>query len=158
VMATDEETLAEVVVPEDGFMTEDDEGPVADAVPVDDATGNESTESSVCEICGGTPCEWDQYADGIVMQSVALFHRDRHGGKEVIIDEQGGIVNNSKMRKYLYKAFTYLKYGHLGRGNRIPVPPCVVRKIRDMFPDPEDNYVGFHADYADQTQQSSEDI
>ena len=40
--------------------------------------------------------------------------------------------------------FAREKHGHLGKGNRIPVPNCAVKKIREAFPDAEDNYVGFH--------------
>lgn len=34
-------------------------------------------------------------------------------------------------------------YEKLGKGKRLVIPACVVKKIRLMFPDPNDNYVGF---------------
>ena len=43
----------------------------------------------------------------------------------------------------MYRMFTYLKYGHLGRGVRIPIPECVVAKIREKYPDPDEEYMGF---------------
>ena len=43
----------------------------------------------------------------------------------------------------MYRMFTYLKYGHLGRGVRIPIPECVVAKIREKYPDPNEEYMGF---------------
>ena len=33
-------------------------------------------------------------------------------------------------------------HGFLGRGNRVVVPKCVAEFIRDMFPDPEGQYMG----------------
>jgi hypothetical protein len=49
----------------------------------------------------------------------------------VIIDDNGAIVPNSRMRKALYRAFTYLKFGHHGKGSRILIPSCVTTKIRE---------------------------
>jgi hypothetical protein len=48
------------------------------------------------------------------------------------------------MRKALYRAFTYLKFGHLGKGRIIPIPSCVTAKIREMYPETDGDYMGFH--------------
>ena len=77
-------------------------------------------------------------------QSKLLYYREQRDGQEVIVDDNGVVVPNSKMRKALYRAFTYLKFGHLGKGNRIPISPCVAKKIREMYPDADGNYIGFH--------------
>ncbi|XP_053170896.1 uncharacterized protein zgc:195170 [Scomber japonicus] len=54
-------------------------------------------------------------------------------------------VNSSLFRLTAYRQFTLWSRGHLGRRNRIPIPACVVRYIRTVFPSPE--YHGF--EYAD---------
>ena len=53
------------------------------------------------------------------------------------------------VRKALYHLFTYLKYGHLGRGNRIPIPSCVMEKIREEYPDQNREFMGFCEDNGD---------
>jgi hypothetical protein len=58
------------------------------------------------------------------------IHKAMHG-MIAITDQDGNFIPNNKMRKALYKTFTYLKFGHLGRGNRIPIPSCVASKIRE---------------------------
>lgn len=73
-----------------------------------------------------------------------MNNREFCDGEEVIVDEYGELVPNSKMRKLLYKSFTYLKFGHLGRGNHIPIPFCVVQQIQLLHLDPNGNYIGFH--------------
>ena len=51
--------------------------------------------------------------------------------------------------KKCYRYFSYEIHGYLGKGNRIELPACVVKKIREAFPNVEDSngntvsYVGF---------------
>ncbi|OCT65692.1 hypothetical protein XELAEV_18041931mg, partial [Xenopus laevis] len=53
-----------------------------------------------------------------------------------------GLANRS-LRITAYRFFT------LGKRNCLPIPSCVVKAIRDKFPDPESTYVGFkYYDYA----------
>jgi hypothetical protein len=52
-------------------------------------------------------------------------------------------VENNKKCKAMYCIFTCLKYGHLGKGNMIPIPICIIEKIREMFPSPDGNYMGY---------------
>ncbi len=40
-------------------------------------------------------------------------------------------------------AFTSAKHGNLGKKKRIPLPDCVVSGIRDVYPDVDNEYVGF---------------
>ena len=43
----------------------------------------------------------------------------------------------------MYKLYIYNKFGHLGRGNRIQIPVCVISKIREMWPeDSNEDYMG----------------
>ena len=91
----------------------------------------EKMESEVvCLWCGSTPCKWITYGKDII-----------EGGQEMY--SEGENVENNKKRKAMYHLFTYLKYGHLGKGNRIPIPICVVEKIRETFPSPDGNYMGY---------------
>jgi hypothetical protein len=71
------------------------------------------------------------------------IHKAIHG-MIAMTDRDGNFISYNKMRKALYKRFTYLKFGHFGRGNRIPTPSFVVSKIREMYLEPDGNYIGFH--------------
>ncbi|XP_044134155.1 P2X purinoceptor 7-like [Bufo gargarizans] len=59
-------------------------------------------------------------------------------------------IENRCLRWASYRKFTNLVYGFLGKGHRIPVPSCVVSKIRELYPDHEGNYTGFrwYSEYA----------
>ena len=46
-------------------------------------------------------------------------------------------------RKATYWQYTLWKYGKLGRGNRKILPSCVVTTIRQAYPAPNGNYMGF---------------
>ena len=100
-----------------------------------DAQDNDDDES-VCVICGGTPCEWDEFGPELISRQSLMVRREvGDDGIENLIDSAGRSIFNNKMRLYLYRLFTYLKFGHLGRGNRIPIPNCVTSQIRNLYPD-----------------------
>ena len=46
-------------------------------------------------------------------------------------------------RKAAYRQYTLWKYEKLGRGNRKILPSCVVTTIRQAYPAPDGNYMGF---------------
>ncbi|OCT64719.1 P2X purinoceptor 7 [Xenopus laevis] len=48
------------------------------------------------------------------------------------------------LRKASYRAFTTWAHGHLGPGNRIPIPSCIVNMVRNKFPDDNQRYTGFY--------------
>ncbi|XP_068133217.1 uncharacterized protein [Hyperolius riggenbachi] len=50
---------------------------------------------------------------------------------------------NRQLRKTAYRTFTVWIYGYLGKGRRKAIPACVVKKIKEQFPDPEHLYTGF---------------
>lgn len=42
-----------------------------------------------------------------------------------------------------YRQFALWRYGKLGRDNRRVLPACAVRRIRERYPAPDGNYMGF---------------
>jgi hypothetical protein len=137
--ATKDEPLAIVV---NADANDDDDDDAVDVLFEDD------DEPEVCPLCACSPCEWDEYSAQVMQQDSLLYNRVTQNGVTVVIDDQGAPVSNATMRFHLYYAFTYAKFGHLGAGHRIPLPTCARDKIRAMYPDPDGNYVGFHADAA----------
>jgi hypothetical protein len=91
-----------------------------------------------CFSCGMYPCLWVQYSDALRFD--AEFFSSSNG-------YDGDITTNNLVRKHLYKRFVAM---HHGIGNpRIPIPDCVLKKVRFYFPDPLHKYMGFKADYDD---------
>lgn len=98
-------------------------------------------ELPVCEYCGGSPCEWDEWGLETIDATVGRFQWTQNN--TVLVDENCLEVSRSFVRKTLYQLFTYVKYRHLGRGNRIPIPTCVEREIRQRYPEPNGEYMNF---------------
>jgi len=48
-----------------------------------------------------------------------------------------------RLRQTAYQSFTAWAHGRLGEKNRIPIPHCVLKAVREKFPDIGDTYVGF---------------
>ena len=46
-------------------------------------------------------------------------------------------------RKAAYRQYILWKYGKLGKGNRRVCPSCVVRLVRQTYPAPDGEYMGF---------------
>lgn len=93
-------------------------------------SGNKYQDSAgrwkFCEGCGETPCAFAHIGEEVF----------RHTSNQYA----PGAVSNEQMRKTCYKVFTFMKYGHLGRGYRIEIPPCVLEEIRSRWP--SDSYMG----------------
>lgn len=56
-------------------------------------------------------------------------------------DLMDGALNS--VRKNAYKCYIYEKYGLLGKFNRIKLPQCVLKGIRNKWPYNNGNYMGF---------------
>ena len=100
-------------------------------------------DEKVCVDCGGTPCEWDELGPDLLERVDLMHRREKIEGVTVVVDDNGNRVENGAMRKAIYRMFTYIKFGHLGRGQRIPIPVCVLREIRNMYPERDGDYMGF---------------
>ena len=81
-----------------------------------------------------------------------LGEKRNEAGEKDIVDASGQSIPNKKMQLCMYCTLTYMKFGHLGRGNRIPLPSCVTSKIKDMYPQPATYYTGFCQLYLQQEQ------
>ena len=68
--------------------------------------------------------------------SVAIISRS-----DVFADDPD--YSPASYRKAAYRQFIMWYHGHLGRGNRRVVPSCVVWRVRDEYPAPDGNYLGF---------------
>ena len=77
--------------------------------------------------CGLDTCHRTLYLD--VLRSEGYLLRDEH------------LVPNVARRR-LYVTYIRAAHGILGCGNRVVVPSCVKDLIRDIFPDPDREYMG----------------
>lgn len=106
-----------------------------------DSEASKELNVDICVKCGSQPCEWVEFGEEITEISNDRYNKiddDTYRGPD------GDIVNVNIVRKYLYKLFIYLKYGHLGKGNRIQISTCVMDKIREMFPEKDGMYLGYY--------------
>jgi hypothetical protein len=126
----DDDTSTSSAINVNDVLFEDHEGNDDEAVADndDDELFRDYDDEEVCPRCASCPCEWIELGDAVLQQSNNSYYRETRDGMEVIIDDNGVKVPNSKMRKILYKNFTYLKFGRLGKNNHIPIPSCVLDK------------------------------
>ena len=85
-----------------------------------------------CEVDGSSPCKWEEIKSHIQTQGETFYSKCRDGD---------GRVDNVKVCKCLYQYHTYWKYKKLGEAVRIPIPVCVLQKIRELWP--SDDYMGY---------------
>ena len=95
----------------------------------------------VCAMCGSMPCEWIEFGKSLLENANVIHPKDGDGERS---DDKNVVADDERVLKTSCRMLTRAKHGHLGKGNIIPLPNCVLQKIRDAFPDPEDDHVGFH--------------
>jgi len=91
-------------------------------------------ENQMCLTCARKPCDWTEFGDDILEQNQLMFGVEGSNSSN---------LSENLKRKQLYKAFTFIKFGSLGSGNRIPISKCVVDEIRLLHPDVVENYMGY---------------
>ncbi len=100
------------------------------------------SSGGVCSHCEQMPCEWLLYGP-IIVHSVRATH-----GSNPNVDR---LLTNKSCRHSTNTMYTRTKFGYLGKGNRVPLPNCVVNGVRGNFLDPSNNYVRFTPSVQDST-------
>ena len=62
-----------------------------------------------------------------------MAERDRIIDRELDGGDDDWESHHRNARKFMYRAFVAAKYGHLGKGNRVRLPDCVVAAIRARY-------------------------
>ncbi|XP_033107345.1 P2X purinoceptor 7-like [Anneissia japonica] len=74
-----------------------------------------------------------------VLQVAYLAYRQQYGAMAALPHS-----NEEQYRHVAYRNLVRFCWGYLGRENRVVLPSCAVAKIRQQFPNPEnDGYTGF---------------
>jgi hypothetical protein len=116
-------------------MTPED---VAAMLCADEKTRNGGTEPAVaflrleekcCDLCNQTPCFLLQ-VDPEFSQDSNLMELLSETGDELVHEGK----SSREIRYKLYRIATKFVNGYLGKGNRVPLPPCVIGDIKDSFP------------------------
>ena len=89
------------------------------AAAKEECKGCGEEEFVVCAVCVSMPCEWIQLGKEALEQADMMYNTNEEGNK---VDDDDIFVTNARM---------YMMFGLLGRGNRIPIPLCVVDKFRE---------------------------
>lgn len=76
---------------------------------------------------------------------LAMLHRNDLIAEENLGPNATPAEINRAYRHAGYRQFILSKYGRLGQGVRRVIPSCCVWKIRDTFPDPNNQYKGWRA-------------
>ena len=121
-------------------------------------------KKEVCVHCGGTLCKWDKFGPKLLERDEEMHGKQEIDCAVVVVNDDGlqppnkmlkEQIENKERRKSMYRMFTYLKYGHLGRGVRIPIPVCVLTKIQENSPDPDGEYMDFKESTATEGQETT---
>lgn len=121
--------------------------------PPPPSPGNSSPEWCKCQVCRPMPSELENVCCNRVncLTSYQVFNNiclDRDI-LEVCIKARCDIradefnFSMESFRKAAYRQFILWRYGKLGRGNRRVVPSCAVLSIRQMYPSPDSQYMGY---------------
>lgn len=80
------------------------------------------------------------------LQLLATLQEEMDARDEIIeLELEQGLeleLLHRQARFFMYRAFVAAKYGHLGQGNRVQLPDCVVAAIRSRFRAPSCDCLG----------------
>ena len=76
----------------------------------------------------------------VVFRRNVLLVAIHHMNDLFAYNEQPG---NDNLRHAAYRQFVLWRFGHLGSGNRVVIPSCVVWEVRDRYPSGDGTYTGF---------------
>ena len=66
-------------------------------------TGGIEEDESVCAICGGMPCEWEEFGPELVRRQSLLATKQRNEeGEEQLIATSGRSISDNKMRIFKF--------------------------------------------------------
>ena len=135
---------------ESGHQEPPDEGPSA---PQADPPGQDNLNWCRCGKCRPleNPVERIFCKIPTCVTTTETFHDvvlNRHVLSVCIIDrrdymQEDAAYEPSDYRKAAYRQYSLYSHGYLGRGNRKTIPSCVVWRVRDQYPAPDNNYLGF---------------
>jgi len=115
----------------------------------------ETEEEWCCYLCGKMPCEWIEYGIPVIEDLKRRFNMDTAISEGYVVEMQSGNqFQNDKIWFTCYRLFTYEKFGHLGKGNRVKLPVCVEAKIKTLFPSLDGNHTKFKANPKYNSEQS----
>ncbi|XP_063951158.1 P2X purinoceptor 7-like [Lytechinus pictus] len=75
----------------------------------------------------------------VVLRTALVARLDSRGHRRNLPE----VLDNISYRYAAYRLFTYWVHGYLGKGVRRVIPACAVTRIREAFPEPDGNYIGF---------------
>jgi hypothetical protein len=84
-------------------------------------------EYGLCPSCENSPCEFIQAQEEL----------------ERVVSIMDPQATMKAKRFHTYRFLTRRIHGQLGKNERIPLPPCCVQGIADLFPAEDGVYVGF---------------
>ena len=90
---------------------------------------NELRHEMMCQFCGNSICI--AVSMGTYLTSMSTCSAMKK------------IFNNRKKQNFLYVKASKKLMGTLGYRNHKRLPECIVNLVRDLFPDENNNYVGF---------------
>ena len=76
----------------------------------------------------------------VVLRRNVLLVAIQHMNDLFAYNEQPG---NNNFRHAAYRQFVLWRFGHVGSGNRVVIPSCVVWAVRDRYPSADGTYTGF---------------
>ena len=96
----------------------------------------------MCVSVGRVPTD-QELENSAVLHSTVLGESSTK--KQVKSNNVKQVKSNNVMRHECYQTFMYLWKGHLGKGNRIPLPKCVLQGVRQRYPSHDGMYMGYHS-------------